>query len=80
VLDLIAADRERLVALSEDECRTLIDRVAAHIDRVAARSEKLIVLVECNNKQSQSTIAKATESVDRVFDRIQAKQAWLPGR
>jgi hypothetical protein len=66
VVDLIAAERERLVALVEEEHRKLIDWVEAD-------HKKLVDLVEGNNEQSIRLVAKVTESVDRVFDRLEAK-------
>jgi hypothetical protein len=73
VVDLIAAERERLV-LIEEECRKLIDWVAADHKKVAD-------LLEWSYEQSTKLIAEVTKSVDRVFDRIEAKldQYAIPG-
>jgi hypothetical protein len=65
VVDLIAAEREQVVAVFEKACRKLIDRVEAE-------NEKLFDLVEWNQAQSNKLIAKVTESVDRMFDRLEA--------
>jgi hypothetical protein len=64
---LIAAELvKQLAALVEEECRTLIDRVEADV-------EKLADLVELNHEQFNKLLTKVTESVDRVFDRLEAK-------
>ena len=64
--DLIAAERERLATPVEEERRKLTDWVEAD-------HKELLDLIEWNNEQSKRLIAKVTESVDRVFDRMQAK-------
>jgi hypothetical protein len=54
VVDLIAAERERLVALIEEALRKVIDEFTA-------------------DHKFNRLIAKVTESVDRVFDRLEAQ-------
>jgi hypothetical protein len=74
VVDLIAAERERLAALVEEERRNLIDWVKAD-------HKEVVDLIKWNHEQSRKMIAEVTESVDRVFDRIEAKldQYAIPG-
>jgi hypothetical protein len=66
VVDLIAAEREQLVALVEEERRNLIDWVKAN-------HKEVVDLVKWNHEQSRKMIAKVTDGVDRTFDRIEAK-------
>jgi acyl-CoA reductase-like NAD-dependent aldehyde dehydrogenase len=70
VTDLIVAERERLVALAEEEHRKVIDCVKAGHKKAAD-------LVEWNHEQSKRLIAEVAEG----FDRIQAKldQYATPG-
>lgn len=53
MVDLIAAERERLVGLIEQECRKLIDWVEADHKKVAD-------LFEWNNAQSQRLITEVS--------------------
>ena len=66
VVDLIAAERARLGALIEEQCRKLTDWVEAD-------HKELLDLVEWNNEQSRKMIAKVIEGFDRTFDRLEAK-------
>ena len=43
------------------------------IDWVDADHKKVADLIEWSNDQSERLIANVTESVDRVFDRLEAK-------
>jgi hypothetical protein len=72
VADLIVEERDRLVSLVEEEHRKTIDWVKTDYKEV-------VDLVKWDREHSRKMIAKVAESVDRVFDRLEAKLDAVSG-
>jgi acyl-CoA reductase-like NAD-dependent aldehyde dehydrogenase len=63
VVDLLATERQHLIALIAEERRAIIDWVKAEV----------VGLVERDHDRFQNMIAKANEAVERTFDWLEAR-------
>jgi hypothetical protein len=63
VVDLLATERQHLIALIAEERHAIIDWVKTEVTR----------LVDRDHERFQKMIAKVNEAVERTFDRLEAR-------
>jgi hypothetical protein len=77
VVDLIAAERERLAALVEELGRKLTDWIKTDhqevVDLVQRNQEQHGKTVAKMAEQSRKNVAQVNEAVERTFDRLEAR-------